>query len=167
MFPLLSEVKQNYCVLSCVNSGFTALLSDRLGKVQAGGGEQDTCSSWDQKQMVHMAPAPRGENLSAEPQLRSHCESERSRVGEEREGDDQEITLMWELSVVLQICSFSFCLLFCSNSRLHTENYRFKLPKHWISDYITVGAMTINPAAGVLNRTGFAMWCSRGQKHRS
>lgn len=30
------------------------------------------------KQMVHMAPAPQGENLSAEPQLRSHCQSERS-----------------------------------------------------------------------------------------
>lgn len=54
---------------------------ERFGKVQAGGREQDTCSSYDQKQMVHMAPAPQRENLSAEPQLRSHCKSESSRGG--------------------------------------------------------------------------------------
>lgn len=38
------------------------------------------------KQMVHMAPAPRGENMSAEPQLRSHCQSERSRQSGVRVG---------------------------------------------------------------------------------
>lgn len=38
---------------------------DRVGKVQAGGREQDTCSSCDLKQMVHMAPAPpRGKTVS-------------------------------------------------------------------------------------------------------
>lgn len=88
MFPPLFDVKthtrveQNYsdsggferrqhCAALC--RGASRM---HLGKVQAGGGERDTCSSCEPEQMAHMAPAPRGENLSAEPQLRSHCQSE-------------------------------------------------------------------------------------------
>lgn len=60
-----------------------------LAEVQAGGdGERRTpVHPLTRRQMVHMAPAPQGENLSAEPQLRSHCQSERSSRVEPKVGE--------------------------------------------------------------------------------
>lgn len=62
--------------------------------MRAGSGERDTCSSCDEKQMVHMAPAPRGENLSAEPQLRSHTASQGGEREERGERSDNKMTVM-------------------------------------------------------------------------
>lgn len=74
---------QRHCAAKCCAAVRSRAISGRCRLVV---GRRTPVHPLTRKQMVHMAPAPQGENLSAEPQLRSHCQSERSRQSGVRAG---------------------------------------------------------------------------------